>query len=445
MVVVLVALGALAGVAPAVLASASPPLVAVLGLGGVAAVLMSGELDRSARARRGFGPRWYSLARNLAMLLLVAITVASVAGITIPAPPLVTTWLFTPLLYLAGAGIAQQFLGMSRTRTIIIGSGDVAHTAIETTRRHPELGIDIVGIVDDPSPNGEFEGFARGSLAELPELVARLDAQSVLVGFSTRRDHELVATLRACDELGVEVAVVPRLFDLIGPRPSELALGALGTVAFRRQPPGRIEKAVKRGFDLAVVAVLAVPAVVAVTIAALAVKLSSPGPVFFSQERIGLRGRRFNILKLRTMVTDAEARVAEEVARMRDEGASGGEIATAIKQVDDPRVTQIGRVLRRTSLDELPQLWNVLVGEMSIVGPRPLPLREGERLDSWELARLDMRPGITGLWQVVGRSALPWEERMQLDYLYVRNWSLATDLSIIARTLGTVSRADGAT
>ncbi len=162
MVVLLVALGALAGVAPAVLASASPPLVAVLGLGGVAAVLMSGELDRSARARRGFGPRWYSLARNLAMLLFVAITVAAVAGIAIPAPPLVTTWLLTPLLYLAGAGIAQRFLGMSRVRTIIIGSGEVAHTAIETTRRHPELGIDVVGIVDDPPPVGEFHGFALG-------------------------------------------------------------------------------------------------------------------------------------------------------------------------------------------------------------------------------------------------------------------------------------------
>ena len=379
------------------------------------------------------------------MLLFVAITGAAVAGIAIPAPPLVATWLLTPLLYLAGAGAAQGFLGMSRVRTIIIGSGEVAHTAIETTRRHPELGIDVVGIVDDPPPVGEFHEFALGSLEELPDLVARLDAQSVLVGFSTRRDHELVATLRGCDELGVEVAVVPRLFDLIGPQPSELALGALGTVAFRRQPPGGVEKAVKRCFDLLVVAILAVPASLAVGIAALAVKLSSPGPVFFRQERIGLRGRRFRILKLRTMVMDAEARVAGRVDRMQRDGASGGEIAAATKQVDDPRVTSVGRALRRTSLDELPQLWNVLKGEMSIVGPRPLPLREGEDLGSWELARLDMRPGITGLWQVVGRSALPWEERMQLDYLYVRNWSLATDLSIIARTLGTVSHARGAT
>lgn len=438
----------ISGALPALATTDTDPAVVIgLGLAALASVASSGEFDSSLSARRGLGPRWAIVARNLAVVLLVFITVAMIGGVRTASVALVATWLVAPPLYLAGAVMTRRVLHTGQTRTVLVGSGEVARRAIETTSRHPELGIKIVGMVDDPPPSRDLDlerDFAVGDLDDLPDFVHQLGARSVLVGYSLRSDRELVEVIRRCDDLGVSVAVVPRLFDLIGPPPSDLALGALGSVAFRGRPPGWFARGLKRSFDLGVTVLVSIPTGLLVGGAAIAIKLDSSGPVFFRQARIGKNGRQFELLKLRTMVPDAEARVADEVKRLEQEGATSGEIAAATKREDDPRITRVGRFLRKTSIDELPQLWNVFVGEMSIVGPRPLPPREGQGLDGWETTRLDMPPGITGLWQVVGRSSLPWDERMQLDYLYVRNWSLAGDLSIIARTVSTVTRARGA-
>jgi len=166
------------------------------------------------------------------------------------------------------------------------------------------------------------------------------------------------------------------------------------------------------------------------------IKLDSPGPVFFRQTRVGKGGQRFGIFKFRTMVADAEARKAE----LLDQNEAGG----LFKIADDPRITRVGRILRKTSLDELPQLLNVLRGEMSLVGPRPLPERDYERLEDWHRKRYLVLPGMTGLWQVSGRSELDFDELVRLDFLYLERWSIFLDLSILLKTIPAVIRARGA-
>ena len=178
---------------------------------------------------------------------------------------------------------------------------------------------------------------------------------------------------------------------------------------------------------------LALPVLAA---AAIAIKLDSPGPVFFRQERIGQAGRHFRLLKLRTMVADAEQQRDELLRESHDENW--------LHLERDPRITPVGRVLRLTSLDELPQLWNVIRGEMSMVGPRPLIEEEDRRIGGLMRGRLDLTPGITGLWQVLGRTNIPFDEMVKLDYLYVTNWSLWLDIRLLARTLPAVLKRRGA-
>jgi lipopolysaccharide/colanic/teichoic acid biosynthesis glycosyltransferase len=167
-----------------------------------------------------------------------------------------------------------------------------------------------------------------------------------------------------------------------------------------------------------------------------AIKLDSPGPVFFRQERVGRRGRKFTLFKLRTMEVGAHERQEELAALSRDRHW--------LHLDHDPRVTRVGRFLRRTSMDELPQLWNVLKGEMSLVGPRPIVETEARQLDGWGLSRADLTPGLTGLWQVLGRTHIPFAEMIKLDYLYITNWSLWTDVRLILRTLPIVVARRGA-
>jgi lipopolysaccharide/colanic/teichoic acid biosynthesis glycosyltransferase len=172
-------------------------------------------------------------------------------------------------------------------------------------------------------------------------------------------------------------------------------------------------------------------------VTAIAIKLDSRGPVFFRQERHGRGGSVFRILKFRTMVDGAEAK--------RQELASANEVDGALFKIkDDPRVTRVGRVLRPTSIDELPQLWNVLKGEMSLVGPRPFVIHESSQITGWAGRRLDLTPGITGLWQVLGRNDMPFEEMVKLDYIYVTNWSLWWDLKILCQTIPVVLKRRGA-
>jgi len=328
-------------------------------------------------------------------------------------------------------------------RILIVGSGHVCLKVLDAFRRQRLSPVKVLGIVDDdplPMPGSGLQ--VLGTVDELPEVVQRLNVERIVLAYSHRPDAEVLEALRACDGLRVDIDVVPRLFDLV---PLSHEPAALGWLSLANVPPKRHARGpallLKRCLDLVGAAGLLL--VMAPLLAAIAVliKLDDGGPVLYRQRRMGLDGRPFDVLKFRTMVVDADKHDPARIAALRGDGI---ESVVAALKCDDDRITRVGRVLRRTSFDEFPQLWNVIRGEMSLVGPRPLRDFEVEALAGWRTSRMTMRPGITGLWQVSGRSDLAWDDRLKLDYDYVRHWSLSADFQILGRTVAEVLGGHGA-
>jgi lipopolysaccharide/colanic/teichoic acid biosynthesis glycosyltransferase len=241
------------------------------------------------------------------------------------------------------------------------------------------------------------------------------------------------------NELNVQVDIVPRFFDVVSPGVDLHSVEGLPLIGLRAPRLSRSSTLLKRGLDLAVAGVGLLVLAPFFAAVALAIKLDSAGPVFFHQVRMGARGQTFSIFKFRTMALDADARKAE-VTHLNKHARDGGD-PRMFKIDDDPRATRLGRVLRRLSIDELPQLWNVLRGEMSLVGPRPLILEEDAHVIDWAERRLDLKPGITGIWQVLGRDGIPFEEMVKLDYVYVTSWNLGGDMRLLLRTIPRVFSA----
>ena len=245
---------------------------------------------------------------------------------------------------------------------------------------------------------------------------------------AARRAGEMLNLVRTLKAVGVRVSVLPRLLEVVGSSVEFDDLHGVTVMGVRRFELTRSSAVVKRGFDLlgATVGLLAVSPLLAVI--AVAIKLDSRGPIFFRQLRVGQHGERFYMLKFRTMVPDAEA--MKDSLRDRNEAQDG-----LFKIADDPRVTRVGSFLRKSALDELPQLFNILKGEMSLVGPRPLVIEEDQRVEGWHRRRLELMPGMTGHWQILGPSRVPLGEMVAIDYLYVANWSLWKDVKILLRTV----------
>ncbi len=322
--------------------------------------------------------------------------------------------------------------GRRARRVVIVGSGLVATRVAEYFTSTGE--VEVLGFVDDdPCEPVSWVG----KLGDLADIAEREAVDHIVVAFSRASPGELIDALRPVLDK-VPVTVVPRLFDVL---PSSAVVQDLGSgltgISLAPATLGRGSRMLKRTIDLvgAVGALVVMsPLLVAV---AVVVKLSSPGPVLFRQERTGRDGRRFRVIKFRSMVADDDARLSPT---LRGDVAHG----PFPKLRDDPRVTPVGRFIRRTSIDELPQLWNVLKGEMSLVGPRPFIPEEAALVEGWAQVRLAIRPGITGLWQVSGRNHLTFQEMCRLDSQYVTNWSLGLDLRILARTLRPVLSRSGA-
>jgi exopolysaccharide biosynthesis polyprenyl glycosylphosphotransferase len=257
------------------------------------------------------------------------------------------------------------------------------------------------------------------------------------LGESSRR-AEVIHDL---SELGVHVDLVPSWSDVVGTRFDLHEMEGMPLLTMPRPSLGKSSLRLKRALDLAVgtIALLFLSPVFAVC--AIAIKLDSPGPVLFRQRRVGRRDRHFEVFKFRSMHVDADAR-KEEVAALNFHG--GANETGMFKIREDPRVTRVGRILRRYSLDELPQLLNIVRGDMSLVGPRPLIETEDRQIEGRFRKRLDLTPGLTGLWQAHGRSEIPFEEMVNLDYVYVTNWSLWGDVKLLMRTCSIVMRGRGA-
>lgn len=327
-----------------------------------------------------------------------------------------------------------------KQKTIIVGAGDVGRLVAQKMRKHPEYGLDLLGFVDDsPRPrNGSIDDLdLLGSPASLPRLVPALGVERVVIAFSNDSHEETLDLIRTLRDLDVQIDIVPRMFEVMGASVGMHAVEGLPLVGLPPLRLSRSSRAMKRAIDivLASLALLALAPILAVIAAW--IRLDSPGGALFLQERVGEGRRSFRIFKFRTMFIDAEQRKAE-VAHLSMH--VGGD-PRMFKIPDDPRITRVGKVLRRFSLDELPQFINVLKGDMSLVGPRPLIHEEDRWVESWAERRLDLKPGVTGLWQVLGASDIPFEEMTKLDYLYVTNWSIWGDLRLVFQTLPALMRA----
>jgi exopolysaccharide biosynthesis polyprenyl glycosylphosphotransferase len=268
----------------------------------------------------------------------------------------------------------------------------------------------------------------EASLADARELVRRLEIQRVIIAPSAAGGGDMLDLMRTFGAIGVRVSIIPAMLQVVGSAVEFDDVHGVAVLGVRAFSLSRSSRLVKRVFDVAGASVALVLLSPLFAVVALLVNLTSHGPVFFRQERIGRGGRSFELLKFRSMVADAEQRKADLVGH--NQAAEG-----FFKIADDPRITRVGRVLRRTNLDELPQLLNVVRGEMSLVGPRPLIPVEDKRVVGWHRRRLELTPGITGHWQVLGSSRVPLDEMVAIDYLYVANWSLWTDLKLLLRTI----------
>jgi exopolysaccharide biosynthesis polyprenyl glycosylphosphotransferase len=327
--------------------------------------------------------------------------------------------------------------------TVIVGAGSVGQLLGRKFLQHPEYRINLVGFVD-ASPRERRDDLddltVLGSPADLPELVDRLDVERVVIAFSNDSHERTMELIRLLKDLSVRIDIVPRLFDVIPPRLTSQTVEGIPLLSL---PPLRLSASarfLKRALDLTVSVTGLVVLAPLFALAAAAIKLDSRGPVFFRQERMGAGERSFRMLKFRTMVADADER-KDEIAHLNRHARPGGD-ARMFKVPLDPRTTRVGRFLRRYSLDEFPQLINVVKGEMSLIGPRPLILEEDRHVESWARKRLLLKPGMTGLWQVLGRSAIPFEEMVKLDYLYVTTWSLANDCRLLVQTIPLVFKGE---
>lgn len=357
---------------------------------------------------------------------------------------------FAPILLFAGLAIVLIPAGrvltragfvrvISPERVLLIGTGQATGALIEKIRAKASLRLDPIGMVSchsQPAAALDLPRLGRLEEVDLPELLANQRVDRVVVADAELDGELLLRVLRDCRSVYVKVSLLPATFSALGPSVEVDDVQGVTVLGINPSMLSRSSRVAKRTLDLIGAGVLGVFAVPLVAVLAVAIKLDSSGPVFFRQERIGREGRRFKLVKLRTMVRDAEAKRHELLAQSIDPGW--------LHLEHDPRITRVGRLLRRTSLDELPQLWNVLKGDMSLVGPRPLVAEEDRMVDGWARGRLDLTPGITGLWQVLGRTSIPFEEMVKLDYLYVTNWSLWGDVRLMLRTLPVVLRRDGA-
>jgi exopolysaccharide biosynthesis polyprenyl glycosylphosphotransferase len=322
-------------------------------------------------------------------------------------------------------------------RCLFIGDESAADRIRSKLADHGGIRASMVAHVDlEEIAPWSTDARSAAKVAEVRELAQQLDVQRAIVAPRSADAGEVLDLVRTLKAVGVRVSILPRLLEVVGSTVEFDDLHGVTVMGVRRFELTRSSATVKRAFDVVWTSIGLLAVAPLMIVAAIAIKLDSPGPVFFRQQRVGRYGNRFNILKFRTMVKDAES--LKDSLRDRNEAQDG-----MFKIRQDPRVTRVGRILRKTALDELPQLFNIVKGEMSLVGPRPLVLEEDLRVQGWHRRRLELTPGMTGPWQILGPTRVPLREMVAIDYLYVANWSLWGDMKILLRTVAYVINCRG--
>lgn len=337
----------------------------------------------------------------------------------------------------------QRKKGINTRNFLIVGTGKRAERFINMIKQHSDWGIKAIGFVDDDISKisgGTIYGYkVLGTLDDIPSILHNNVIDEVLFVVPRAWLSKIEKIILYVSEVeGIKVSVAIDLFDHHLSKIKYSFLGTLPLLTFNRTPDELIQLLIKRLFDLffSFIAIIVLSPVFLIT--AIIVKVSSKGPVFFRQQRCSLNGRRFTVYKFRTMVVDAEAKLKELLLFNEMQGP-------AFKMENDPRVTKLGKFLRKSSIDELPQFWNVFKGDMSFVGPRPPMPAEVDKYEPWQRRRLTMRPGITCLWQAFGRNKINnFDEWMKLDLEYIDNWSLWFDFKILLKTIPIVLFGTGA-
>ena len=414
---------------------------AAAALAGVAAPLGIGAVGGYAGGRTPFGAG-SSLVARLALPASLCVWSAWLVGALAdgrePTLGLAAVGAALPVAWMGGRLAARIAARRSPERVLLVGSGRVAEHVVALSFRHPEARLRILGFLDDdPLPTTRDVVPHLGPVDALLDVVRDRRIERVIVCFSNRGDEFAVDVVRGCEALGVEVDVVPRFFELVGATTTVSPVGDFPLLVLRDLRASWLERAAKRTIDLAGAFLLLTLSAPAMLAAGAAIKLEDGGPVLYRSVRVGRHGRHYTMLKMRTMSVGADR---HEYESERAEALVSGNL----KPQRDPRITRVGRRIRALSLDEFPQLLNVLAGHMSLVGPRPVLPNEAHGVCGWQRGRYEARPGITGLWQVLGRSDIAWSERMHLDCSYTRHWSLAYDLRILARTVAVVFSRSGA-
>jgi len=327
--------------------------------------------------------------------------------------------------------------GYNNFNTLIIGAGKVGVSLAHEIRKRPSLGINIVGFLDDykTTENSDIKEKILGNISAFDKLAKKEFIDKVFITIHHDNESFLQLIERAKD-YQIAVSVIPQGFELITGEFSKYNLGFIPILEYSIETPLRKQLG-KRLFDFSVSFVsvfILLPVLIGI---AIVLKIDSPGPTFYFSRRYGRNGRVFNMMKFRSMFLDADKRLEG----IKDKNEVSGPI---FKIKNDPRITPVGKFLRRFSLDELPQFINVIKGEMSLVGPRPLPIDQVEREDMKQLKRLEVRPGITGLWQIKGRSDISFKRLVRWDTWYINNWSFWLDLNILYQTLPVVMKGKGA-
>lgn len=362
---------------------------------------------------------------------------------------LIVFWALAILCLFTGRMILQLSLRVAgindvvMRNTLIVGAGKVGKQVARKLVRHEAFGLRPVGFVDDDPLFRRFQEpelkdlRVLGGIANLQDIIREFEVEKVIIAFSGTGSEQLLDLASRCNRAGVECSIVPRLFEVITDEIKVNEIGGIPLIKLRDKKITGYRKLLKdlEDYVLAAAALLITWPLLLIT--AIAIKLDSPGPVFFRQERVGKNQRTFTCLKFRSMVVNAEELQDELIDLNQAEGP-------LFKISDDPRVTRVGKWIRKFSIDELPQIFNVLAGHMSLVGPRPPVPREVKEYKFWQTQRLNVKPGITGLWQVSGRSDLPFDEMVKLDLYYIETWSLWQDFKIILRTFSAILSSNGA-
>jgi exopolysaccharide biosynthesis polyprenyl glycosylphosphotransferase len=344
--------------------------------------------------------------------------------------------------------------GINLIPTLIVGRGAEAALCIREMRARPEIGYRVIGIVDneraDVRGGASFEGVpVIGTLETLPEAIRESRANEVIISDPNVPGEKLFdVMIQTGRRRGVEFRIAPTLLNCLPSKTEIDQVGSLPMVTLFRSPLSSGARIVKRTSDLLIAAAALTVLAPLWLLIALLIKLDSRGPIFYKQERVGMDGRIFLFYKFRSMHVGADDATHREYQRAYISGRAdsnlGDDKRPVFKLRSDARITRVGKLLRKTSLDELPQLFNVLRGDMSVVGPRPPIPYEVENYQVWHRKRLDMKPGITGLWQVSGRNRLPFDEMVRMDLYYIENWSLLLDIKIILQTLPVMWRGEDA-